>query len=69
MFKQYSCNDKGKKVEKMCFFQILALKSYKAYFDHFLPEPCGGKNELFDKKNILPNLFLYYLKSHNISDL
>jgi hypothetical protein len=47
----------------------MALKSYEAFFDHFLPEPCGRKNYRFDKKIILPNLFLYYLKSHKISDL
>ena len=37
----------------------MALKSYEAFFDHFLP---GRKNELFDKKIISPNLLLYYYK-------
>ena len=53
----------------MFFILFMALKSYEVFFDHFMPELCGRKNELFDKKIILPKLFLYYLKSHKISDL
>ena len=48
----------------MCFFLILALKSYEAFFDHFLPEPCGSKNDLFDKKNNFTKfVFILFKKS------
>ena len=33
----------------MFFLIYLALKSYGAIYDQFMPEPCGRKNGLFDK--------------------
>ena len=36
--------------------------------DHFMPEPCGRKNDLFEIF-FLSNLFLHDLKSHKILDL
>ena len=51
------------------FFLIFGSKKLQGLFDNFLPEPCGHKNYLFDKKIFLPNLFLYNLKSHKILDL
>ena len=39
-----------KKLEKFSFFLFMALKSYEAFFDHFLQEPCSRKIYFFDKK-------------------
>ena len=58
MFTQYSCISKGEKVENY-FFLIYGSKKLRGLF---LSEPCGLKNDLYSKKNILPNLFLHYLK-------
>ena len=48
---------KEKKLKKCVFCLIFGSKKLRGLFDHFLPELCGRKNELFDKKIFLPNLF------------
>ena len=63
-FKKYLNNilviKRGKKFKK-CFFLFMALKSYEAFFDHFLPEPCGRKSELFAKKKIFDQICFYII--------
>ena len=41
---------KEKKLKFIFFFNFLAQKSYEAFFDHFLPEPCGRKKYFLTKK-------------------
>ena len=50
------------------FYRYLTVNPPKIVIILMLLEG-GRKNDLFDKKIILPNLFLHYLKSHKISDL
>ena len=42
----------------------------RPFFDHFMPEPCGRKNDLFDKKNYFTKFVsTLFKKSQNFRSL